>query len=216
MTNSLGASALENRPHQPLVGGVPVGVQEENRNRLELLVAVEHPGEPGGLARGELPVDAPVGQQSLVDLVDAVPRDEGLVLAKEQVERLRPVDASDLVDVCEAGRRDERRRRTAALEQRVDRDRRSVDERDRIRDLPARGIDRVEDARDEIVRRAEGLPEQDPARGRLERGDVGERPADVDTEPKRRGAAGQGDDSTRCETTSPLRSNGPRTKSGPW
>src|SRR5215470_16113240 len=48
--------------------------------------------------------------------------DQRLVLAKEQVVGIRPIDAADLIYITESARRDQRASRTRALKDRVDHD----------------------------------------------------------------------------------------------
>ena len=67
-------------------------------------------------------------QQPLVDLAREAPRHQRLMAVEEQVVGFRPVAAADDVDVARAARHDQAGLGALALDQRVDRDGRAVDQ----------------------------------------------------------------------------------------
>ena len=110
-----------------LVLGVGVGVQEADGDRLDALRAA---GVGDGVELGELEwnEDVAVAVDTLAHLEAQPPRHERLGLAADEVVHVGPVPAADLEHVAEAARGDERGQGTGALGQRVDDDRRAVDE----------------------------------------------------------------------------------------
>ena len=123
----------------------------------------------------------------LHDLEAHVAVDQRRVLLEEQVVGLRPVDAADLVDVAEALRGQQRAARAGALQDGVDRDRGAVQEQPRGVEARAGLADAVLDAGDQPLRRGQRLAEAERAGRLVERGDVGERAADVGGQADRRG-----------------------------
>jgi hypothetical protein len=179
---------LQDRLDALLVSRIAVGVEEQHRDRLDALAAqlarqLAHRGLVERLVR------AAVGAQPLGHLEAQRALHERRVLVEEQVVRVRPVDAADLVDVAEALGDEERRPGPVALEQRVDRDRRAVQEQVAVAPVDLRAVDRVLDAVDELAVGRERLAEQEAAARLVERGHVGERAADVDGDAKLRAGA---------------------------
>jgi len=101
------------------------------------------------------------------------------VFGEEQVVRLGPVDAADLVHVAESARGEQSGGRAVALEDGVDRDRRSVQEEPAALERGLRLFDTVDDALDQTVRRRECLAESRLAGTLVETDDIGESAADV-------------------------------------
>jgi hypothetical protein len=118
---------------------------------------------------------------------DAVARDERYVLSEEQVERVRPIDPADLVDVAKALGRYERGARALPFENRVDRYGRTVDDELGRCGRGTRNVNRVEYTDYKIVRGGEGLAEAYQTRRRIENRRVGKRSADIDADPKAAG-----------------------------
>ena len=110
-----------------LVLGVGVGVQEADGDRLDALRAA---GLGDGVELGELEwdEDVAVAVDTLAHLEAQPSRHERLGLAADEVVHVGPVSAADLEHVAEAARGDERGQGALALGQRVDDDRRAVDE----------------------------------------------------------------------------------------
>ena len=111
-----------------LVRRIAVGVQEQDRDGLD--AACPSTRAP---ARARQPRRAPCARcRRRASRSATSKRSErwtsGSMLAEEQVVGVGPVDAPDLVDVAEALGDQQRRLRAVALEQRVDRDRRAVQE----------------------------------------------------------------------------------------
>ena len=109
----------------------------------------------------------------------SAPLDQWLMLAEKQIVGFRPVDPADLVDVAEPLRRQQGATRAAAFEDRVDRDRRAVQEQLRLRE-PGPGLrDAGFDAVRQTPRRRQRLAEKQFAGRRVEPRDVGKCAADI-------------------------------------
>ncbi len=161
-----------------LVLGVGVGVQEADGDRLDALRAA---GVGDGVELGELErdEDAAVAVDPLAHLEAQPPRHERLRLAADEVVHVGPVSAADLEHVAEAARGDERRQGAVALGQRVDDDRRAVDEvPDALEGDLAVG-QAGEHALGQARRRRRRLRDAEVARLGVEEDEVGERTADV-------------------------------------
>ena len=115
-----------------------VSLQDRLRSRLMLMPreAVEkqdcgcldteplqHASQRINLRIVERRFDLAVGEHALFDLEAQRPLHQRLVFAEEQIVRIRPVDAADLVDVAESLRHQERGLGARALQDGVDGDR---------------------------------------------------------------------------------------------
>ena len=158
-------------------------MQKQHRDRLDVL-RLDLGRDRARVRVIERPFHRTVVEHALLHFEAQRARNQRHVFAKREVERLGPVHAADLVDVPEAFRRDERGLGTLALEDRVDRDGRPVNDELRVARRAAGHPDRIEDTAHEIVRRAERLTERDGSVAGIHHRDVGERPADVDADPK--------------------------------
>ena len=164
---------MEEREEQAHGDGLDVVALDEVHDVVHVLEAqrLDHPA---------------LGVHALADLEAQVAghEDGGPVL--EQVVEARARRAAQLEHVAQAARRDERRARALALEQRVGDDRRRVgEERDVARGDTAareRGGERVQHAAGEVARRRRHLDDARGAAGLVHQDDVGERAADVDAD----------------------------------
>ena len=120
---------------------------------------------------------------ALRDLEDEVPRDERRGPPVLEVVHRVAIRPSDLVDVAESARRHDRDTRAGSREQRVDAERRAVDEEVEARELRAR----LREPRDHSAGRVRRnrldllVPEAVPVVA--EQHDVRERSSDVDRDP---------------------------------
>ena len=107
------------------------------------------------------------------------PRHQGLRPHKEQVVRVRPISPADRIDVAGPLGDEQGRRRAPALDQRVDRHGRAVDElRDVAKGETAR-LNAVQHAADKTVGRAEPLGGVETSNSVVEADKVGESTTDV-------------------------------------
>jgi len=132
-------------------------------------------------------VDGAVGQDALGHLGHAVARDERERPRGREVHGTREPEPLDLEQIAEARGDQEPQRGAVALDDRVDGDRRAVDE---IADRPGvetpLGHERaqpVEDTAPRITRHRRGLEAGELARHLVQETEVGERTADVDADP---------------------------------
>ena len=102
-------------------------MEEADRDRLDALGGEEAAGllDAGAVERL---VHLARGEHALVDLARVAARHQRLVPVEEEIVGFGPVAAADDVDVARAGGDDEAGLRALALDQRVDRDGRAVDE----------------------------------------------------------------------------------------
>src|SRR5262245_17992024 len=96
------------------------------------------------------------------------------MLPKEQIVRVGPVDAADLVDVAEAFGGEERGFGAGALQDGVDRDGRAVQEQPCRAEVAAGLLDALADAVDQALRRRQDLAGGERAGALIEHRDVGE------------------------------------------
>ena len=162
-----------------LVRGIAVGVQQQHGHRLDVLA--------GQLTRQrahrrlvERLVRAAVGAQPLGHFKTQRALDQGRVLVEEQVVGIGAIDAADLVDVAKAFGNQERGPGASALQQRVDGNRRAMQEELAFAQIDVRAVERALDPVDQFAMRRQRLAEQQLAAGLVERGHVGERAANVD------------------------------------
>ena len=161
-----------------LVLGVGVGVQEADGDRLDALCAA---GLGDGVELGELEwdEDVAVAVDTLVHLEAQPSRHERLGLAADEVVHVGPVAAADLEHVAEAARGDERGQGTGALGERVDDDRRAVDEVSDALEPDLAGRQAREHALGQTRRRRRRLRDAELTCLGVEEDEVGERTADV-------------------------------------
>ena len=179
-----GMVALQDRLGAGLVRGVAIAVQEQDRDGLdaELLRSACPRATISSSSSGD--AIEPSARMRSFDLEAQRALDQRPVLLEEKIVRIRPVDASDLVDVAKALCRDERRLGAGALEQRVDGDGRAVQEEAGLLIVRAGLGDAGIDALDEMRGRRQALAQQQPAGFLIERRDIGERAADIGPEPR--------------------------------
>ncbi len=127
----------------------------------------------------ELDQHLALGVDALAHLVAQIALDQRRVPPEEQIVRLRPVDAADLVDVAETLRGDERAVRAGALENGVDRDGGAVQEQRRRAKAQAGLAHAGLDPGDQRRRRGQRLAELERAGRLVEGGNIGEGAADI-------------------------------------
>src|SRR4051794_28665294 len=167
-------------PDELLVLREAVGVEEAYGDRLDSRrTQLRRDGAHVRLVDG-LQLGA-VGSHALVQLQSQPPRHERVRLAPERVVHVRDAQAAKLEHVPEPRGRHERGQGAAPLEHGVRRDGRSV--HDTRHALVARqACDGLDNGAGVARRRREDLADADPSVRGLE-DDVGERPADVDSDP---------------------------------
>jgi hypothetical protein len=173
-----GKAPLQNLLGAQFVRRIAVAVQEQNRDRFDLL-ALESVGQRKKLGLVERLGDAAVGIKALRHFVAMPPRHQREMLLEEQIIGVGPIDAADLVDVAKAARRDQRGLGAGALQHGVDGDRGAVQEQAGIGKSGARLGDAIGDALDHRRRRRQALAEKKPLIGWIERRNVGEGAADI-------------------------------------
>ena len=117
---------------------------------------------------------------ALVDLAGEMARHQRLVAMEEQIVGFGAIAAADDVDVARAAGDDQSGFGALALDQRIDRDGRAVDQLVDGAGLDAALADAVENALGELVRRRQAFGLDEPARLVVEADKVGEGSADVD------------------------------------
>src|SRR5262252_5789223 len=167
----------------PLVGRVPVREEEDHGHRLDAFRR-ELPGgsSDGALVEGHEHL-AP-RRQALHHLQASPPRHERRGPAVEDVVHPQEVAATDLEDVPEALCRDEAGSRPLALEERIDTDGGAVDDEATVGKTRARLVDAAKDAPQQVGRCAERLGVDDRTGCLVQRHQVREGAADVDTDPE--------------------------------
>ena len=167
--------------HARFVVDVRIRVHEHDRDRFgALLPDGGRDAMPGRIVQRLL--HRAVVKRALRDFKTQMTRNERDVFAKVKIERVRPIDAPDFVDVAEPFGRDECSFGALAFEDRIDRDRRSVDDELGIACRVTRDRDGVEDAADQVVGRAQRFAERDGTIVDVHHGDIGKRPADIDSD----------------------------------
>ena len=184
-TWAVGSPVGELLADPPFVRGAVVGVEERHGDRLHRPVG-EDADHLAHLALVERPPDRPVRRDALVDLERELAGNEGLGLPLEPVVEVGPILTTELEHVAEAARREERRLRPAALEERVRAHGGSVQER---RDLAAHRGECLENADARVAGRRRDLRRPDNGAVGAGGDEVRERAARVDPD---REAAGHG------------------------
>ena len=169
---------LQDRLGAGLVVGAGVAVDEQDRAGLDPAL-FKLRAERRDLFGVERLLDLAVREHALVHLEPQRALDQRRVLLEEQVVGVRPVDAADLVDVAEAFGDQQRGLRAGALQDRVDRHRRAVQEQPGRAIVAAGLLDPAIDAVDQPLRRRQRLAEAQRAGLVVEHRDVGEGAADV-------------------------------------
>jgi hypothetical protein len=164
-----------------LVARVAIREQEHDRHRLDAVGAQPAGGRTHGLLV-ERDQHVARGRQPLGHLVHAAARHQGLGPPVKHVVHLQEVAAADLEHVAEPVSREEPGPRALELEERVDPDRGAVDDEATIGQPHAGLVDAGEDAVEQLARSGEGLGGDDGARGLVERHEIRERAADIDTD----------------------------------
>jgi hypothetical protein len=127
----LGQSAGDDLLDPQFVVGVAVAVQEKDRDRLDLHLG-QAIADRADLGFVERPVDGAVRADALGHLETQGALDQRPVLLEEKIVGVRAVDAPNLIDVAKAFGDEQRRSRTRALEERIDRYRRAMKEQFRV------------------------------------------------------------------------------------
>src|SRR5919198_5948458 len=113
--------ALEDRLGARLMVMPGKAVEKQDRDRL-YAEPFQRATERLDLLLVEGHVDFAIGKHALLDLKAKRPLDERLVLAEKEIVGVRPIDATDLVDVAEAFGDEERGLGALALQDGVDGD----------------------------------------------------------------------------------------------
>jgi len=183
---------LADQRRQPsLVHRVHVGVQQADRDRLDAL-GDQLADDPARSVLVEGLPDLAIGQEPLAHFAAKPPRHEGRRRIDEEVVHVVAAFVADLERVAEALGGQERRPRALALDERVGRERRAVDDRPHgargNRRLLEERADALLDRVRRIFRRGEDLAHARGPRRRVDDDEVGEGAADVDAQARRHGA----------------------------
>ncbi len=171
--------------HRPLVGRVPVGVEEADGQRLDAAVH-----QPGHLAAHLGQVDGhdhrPVAGHPLVRLAAELPRHQRLGEAEEEVVDVVPLLGAGFKNVPEAARRQEADPRALAPDDGVGDERGAVDQEPHLGAVhagrPQQLLEPGQDAEGRVLRRGEALVDPHRARPRVEQDEVREGAADVEAD----------------------------------
>ena len=170
---------LDHRAGDALVLGIGVGVQEAHRHRLDAF-GLERLAGRGHARFLQRLVHLAGAEQPLVHLARHPARHQRLVAMEEQVVGLRPVAAADDVDVAGAARHHEAGLGALALDQRVDRGGRAVDQLVDPAGVDAAFLEAVDHALRQLRRRGQALGLDEGLRLVVESDQVGEGAADID------------------------------------
>ena len=192
-TSASGIGLGDQLAEPALVGRIRVGMEQADGQCRDALGA-------RGLDRGPGAVLVQRGQHlagvehPLVDLERQLAWHERRGALREPVVELGPILAADLEDVAEAARDQEAAANALALQERVRRDGRPMDEELDVGGGPPGSADDLDDPllhADRLVgRRGRGLREREAVGGRIEQHEVGERPSDVHPETQAHGGEG--------------------------
>jgi hypothetical protein len=181
-----GSDRLGDRPRAALVGGVAIRVEERDHETLDALIEqAAHGVVDAPLV--EQRVDTAVGAEPLAHFGDSGPRDQGQRARAVEVERVGQAQALKLQHVAKAVRDEEAEPGARALDQRVHGDGGAVDDRADLAEVDAVLVRQAFQAQAHRLGKLGGgrwhlEPDQFAGR-RVEEGEVGEGPADVDAEP---------------------------------
>jgi hypothetical protein len=175
----LRAEAAQRRTRSDLVRRVGVGMQETHRHRLD---AGRHQFARERLDARQIErcQDIAGCVHALAHLVGEIARDQRTRAVEMQVEGVGPVPAADRVDIAEAFGGDQCGVCAAALEHRVDRDGRAMQQFARRRDIAAGKFQRRRRAFGRVGGNGECLGRKD--RAVVVADEVGERAADIDAD----------------------------------
>ena len=173
-----GMVLLQDRLGARLVRRAGVAVDEQDRGSFDAAL-VEFRAERRDLRFVERLLDLAVGKHALLDLEAQRALDQRRVLLEEQIIGVRAVDAPDLVDVAKAFGDQQRGFRAGALEDRVDRHRRAMQEQAGRAIVAAGLLDPAVDAVDQPLWRRQRLAEGQRAGLVVEHRNVGEGAADI-------------------------------------
>ena len=162
---------------------VGVGVHEEDRHGFdaERLDLAGERRQRGGVERRD---DLALAADALGHLEPKRARDQRLVAAIVQVERIGPVAARDFEHVAKSGRGDEGRLGALALDQRIDDEGGAVVDETRLVRRQLHLVEAVEDPFDEISVGRRALGVSDAAAIVVVRDEISEGTADIDGDSK--------------------------------
>ncbi len=165
-----------------LVRGIAVGMQEQDGDGFYAVADRVGDHRPHRILV-ELDQHFALRVHALTDLVAQIALDQRLVTAKEQIVGFRPIDAADLVDIAKALRGEERAGCSRALQNGVDRDGGTVQEKPRRTKLRACLSHSILDTGNESRRRGQRFSEAKLPRRLVESGDIGESAAHIGRQP---------------------------------
>ena len=169
----------DRRARLPFVVGVDVGVQEADRDRLDAF-SLQRAARRLDVAELQLAVHLAGAEHSLIDLDGEMARHQRPVALEQQIVGFRPVAAADGVDVAGALGDDQRRLGALALDQRVDRDGRAVDQFVDGAGFESALADAIDDALDQMRRRRQALGLDEALGAVVEPDQIGECAANID------------------------------------
>ena len=177
----VGQRGLDDLARDALVLGIGIGMEKAHRHRIDALARQLGAGGAHAFAAQAL-AHLARGIKPLVDLERQVPRHQRARAVEEEVVGLGPVAAADHVDVARAARDEEADLGALALDQRVDGDGRTVDQGFEMARVEPGLADRFDDAVHRIARRGQRLGMMDPSGTGIERDEIGEGAADIDSD----------------------------------
>ena len=158
--------------------GAGVAVEKQNGGGLDP-EPFQHAAELLHLVVVERNLDFAVGQHALPDFEPQRPFHQGLVLLKEEVIGIGPVDPADLIDVAKSLGDEERCPRPLALQDRIDGNRGAVHEKPGGGVVTAGLAHALGNAVREMIRGREHLAEAQRAAAVIKHGHIGERATDI-------------------------------------
>ena len=162
-----------------LVLGIGVGVQKAHRDRLYPF-GREGAARRGNAGRIEWHMDFARAEQALIDLAREMARHQRPEAMKEEVVGFRAVAAPDDVDVTGAAGDNQAGLGALALDQRIDRDGRAMDQLVHGRGSKSALVDAVDDSLRELRGRGEALGLHELLAGIIEADEIGEGAPDID------------------------------------
>ncbi len=183
MTCSFGQTARAAAAARALVGGIGVGVDEHDRQRLRALRRERFARALGDLLGVDRDAQRTVGQRALADFDREIALDDGNEIAA-QAPGARPVAAAHFQHVAKAWRRDEADPRALAFEQRVGADRRAMHDGAEVGDAAER-FEPGEEALRLVAALRRRLGRDEAAGRAVKQHEVGEGAADIDADQSR-------------------------------
>ena len=167
---------------------IPVGVQQQNSDRFDVL-CFQLPRHHAHRLFIQLFVNAAVGEQALRHFIAQRTLDQRFMFGEKQVVSVRAIDAANFINVAKTFGDQQGRARTTAFEQRVDGNRRAVQKKIAVLDAGTRAIECVLNAFDKFSVRGKRLAKKQLTAAFVKGDHVGEGAADVhgDAEPPRDG-----------------------------